>query len=1158
MGERVQGRRFSVELPDGWAVQRDWDGSAFVLYETAGFSGDLDDLDDLDQVMYRSIRGGADPEAVETYRTSLVPEYYDALMRQTKYTGGGLPCVDDWLVEGVNCSVRVYELFMGGDDSRDFYIEPEAYSHNDYLRMTVYREPALKLPRMRELAIALARTVELDEPLELDLPAAFERLKSEPASREELLTPVLTAMNFAGEARSALLTAEVRRVLNRHENLPEEQALGDDEVNALLNEAKARAINEANRLFVAYGEKTADMLEAQFRLGTDVATLLEAGMQAAALVRQGVVLEVPASDPEMARAINALIEKPEGMAEALDRLDNLYRLQFGEKPASAPGAAAAAPSSPEPAPSTGETAAPRIPIGDGEPVYLAPNGTLDHDAACWLFYKDVLFFKDNGFWANEPAEAWAPGLFEHRDEYMRLALDLLRHVEGDEGLRIPEDLTAFRGGVNGIALFNFQAMGGAIAIRRQTADSYAVNVDTRLARGIAGLPDAIARLIWDLREFNGIEAPFDVSFTGLLNFDADLDLPLMGDPVPGAVELPASLHVAEKPVLHLPSAEELAAASTPWACGFEEPNEMQADEQLFEGALMTLCRDFPLTVPIEGTHHAGRAERIEGVHVGDPLILRADWQNEWYSPCAIEVLNVAGESLGYLKAHGALAPITGYRELACLLPRVVARVKSVTPLSQRGKNAKYALLDVRMELEEGIDPNAKYAEFMADVVPEAKAYLFRPAAERGWESKAVPAPKPEPVERVVLDGEVAEAMRGLAWVCSEPASSVARACATPAQSLVRAVAAVARRKAENERRAKAEAERKRAEEERRAAREKAEEELQAAQELLAQKKAEYENVQRRLEGEKEVSRKRAAFVARLAKATRAQEELGEKAPALERDAKALAETESRLAGLESELGGLGVLAFARKREVKAAIEEAGSELRRLRGVVGTGKIEVARLRGEAEPRERLESGLAKLSEADVEGAAAALQQAYAEMNDAEQAVKAAKRKLEPPKRPASASSGSRAGAISSTWRDRRSTAVGANPVHMESFSSRTGSGSTFGYNVSVSAPTMTYRMDIDVSGVASAVSGAADFVRTHRGGLPISMYGRRISAPSLSDDQVAEAVNFLGRLKAEHVGLGLDGVIEQRESYMGLRNTYRVTCPCGSRELNLQQKVEGL
>lgn len=72
------------------------------------------------------------------------------------------------------------------------------------------------------------------------------------------------------------------------------------------------------------------------------------------------------------------------------------------------------------------------------------------------------------------------------------------------------------------------------------------------------------------------------------------------------------------------------------------------------------------------------------------------------------------------------------------------------------------------------------------------------------------------------------------------------------------------------------------------------------------------------------------------------------------------------------------------------------------------------------------------------------------------------------------------------------------------------------------------------------------------------MAGRRISASSLSDDQVVEAVNLLGRLKAEYLGLGLDGVIEQTESYMGLRNTYLVTCPCGSRELNLQQKVEGL
>lgn len=106
--------------------------------------------------------------------------------------------------------------------------------------------------------------------------------------------------------------------------------------------------------------------------------------------------------------------------------------------------------------------------------------------------------------------------------------------------------------------------------------------------------------------------------------------------------------------------------------------------------------ELPKIIPIEGTAYEGRNERIEKVEVGDRLILEADYDNEFYDPVAIEVLNDKKESLGYLveKTDCEL------EDLAKVLNKVEASVESVTPLSARRKNAKYALLDVKIVLKE--------------------------------------------------------------------------------------------------------------------------------------------------------------------------------------------------------------------------------------------------------------------------------------------------------------------------------------------------------------------------------------------------------------------------------------------------------------------------
>lgn len=104
---------------------------------------------------------------------------------------------------------------------------------------------------------------------------------------------------------------------------------------------------------------------------------------------------------------------------------------------------------------------------------------------------------------------------------------------------------------------------------------------------------------------------------------------------------------------------------------------------------------FPIIKPIEGTGYLGRNERIENIKVGDRLIVKADYNSPYYSPVAIEVFNEKHETLGYLCEEGSVS----LKEIAEIIHDLGARVASVTPLSQRTKRAKYALMDVELDLE---------------------------------------------------------------------------------------------------------------------------------------------------------------------------------------------------------------------------------------------------------------------------------------------------------------------------------------------------------------------------------------------------------------------------------------------------------------------------
>lgn len=328
-----------------------------------------------------------------------------------------------------------------------------------------------------------------------------------------------------------------------------------------------------------------------------------------------------------------------------------------------------------------------------------------------------------------------PG-FDDVNEVFQYFVTLLNEIEKDEGLIVPRAMIApgvqkaiREGDLTGLTLANLAACGKAFCVQKVERGAYRVIFDGRLIIGIPSFLDLVARLVWDLRQCtNSMRGkPFEISFLQARNIDADHYLGSVEAPVPGAQKYAMFMKVTEAPRIALPSASEAAEYQE------QVSIELSPEDDMALNFVYALVRDFPCTKPISGTHHLGRAGRIEHVKVGDSLILAADWNCEFFDPAGIEVFNEQGETLGYLE--GVIGPMRG--ALALILPHVTATVESVTPLSKRKKGSKYALMDVHMELDDdatfegilNVDPSS-------ELLAQARGLLIRPKSERTVMSRA--------------------------------------------------------------------------------------------------------------------------------------------------------------------------------------------------------------------------------------------------------------------------------------------------------------------------------------------------------------------------------------------------------------------------------------
>lgn len=224
-----------------------------------------------------------------------------------------------------------------------------------------------------------------------------------------------------------------------------------------------------------------------------------------------------------------------------------------------------------------------------EPNYMGANGRIDAKAVAWLFAKDHVFFDDGeitwdgrhhgiaGAQINGANMDEIPQFMDDPNMYFQAIGDVLLALEKDEELRVPREKIhpalhkAIReGDLTGLTLFNLQACGRAfffmgdeeqsaktsmleMAGLQQLLDHPSamenvemVMVDPRLARGIPGFYKLVARMVEDMRAYNGKGGTrFVLLFANARNFDADQYLDDFEGEVEGAVVEPVHVEMCD-------------------------------------------------------------------------------------------------------------------------------------------------------------------------------------------------------------------------------------------------------------------------------------------------------------------------------------------------------------------------------------------------------------------------------------------------------------------------------------------------------------------------------------------------------------------------------------------------------------------------------------
>lgn len=175
--------------------------------------------------------------------------------------------------------------------------------------------------------------------------------------------------------------------------------------------------------------------------------------------------------------------------------------------------------------------------------------------------------------------------FDDIQDVCNYVISFFNVLEQDDGLRVPRSDVARgvrkalpEGDLTGITLANLAACGASFQVKC-TDDGYLVIYDTRLGMGIPHFFDLVARMMWDLRScmrsLNGL--PFNVTFMGARNLDADPYFGDVSEPVAGRQENPGTICVQWRPGDPQPDETPSAESHEPVAVEEAEPDPDGAD-----------------------------------------------------------------------------------------------------------------------------------------------------------------------------------------------------------------------------------------------------------------------------------------------------------------------------------------------------------------------------------------------------------------------------------------------------------------------------------------------------------------------------------------------------------------------------------------------------
>lgn len=644
---------------------------------------------------------------------------------------------EHWVVQGKNCPVlvtRIYSQLFGLFTRNSYLIRPISNDMSFRVEITMDEMNDDIAEEMHEPINALVSSIETTKPLKSNLTKMLDKISTQKVTPQEFCETVNHLVKVVTLCKDTENTANQLEYLRNCD-----EPNGYDATRAVVMGME----DFLGRIFPMF-VRTFDAIEFQRSFGCTEDELTSYFEVAKAMLEPCVTI-CDAIDQQSAQFLSehGPIALPDGFWKMVDSIDmqlpgTRSEMEMRIKAANEQFQAAIE-----------------------EHINKAPNDNEESDGVDyptlmmtllsddWFFFMDVEITWDghhhaiagaqlNGAKADELLDfvnSCIPG-FDDVNEVFQYFVTLLNEIEKDEGLIVPRAMIApgvqkaiREGDLTGLTLANLAACGKAFCVQKAKAGSYRVIFDSRLIIGIPSFLDLVARLVWDLRQCtNSMRGkPFEISFLQARNIDADHYLGSVEAPVPGAQKYAMFMKVTEAPRIALPSASEAAEYQE------QVSIELSPEDDMALNFVYALVRDFPCTKPISGTHHLGRAGRIEHVKVGDSLILAADWNCEFFDPAGIEVFNEQGETLGYLE--GVIGPMRG--ALALILPHVTATVESVTPLSKRKKGSKYALMDVHMELDDdatvegilNVDPSS-------ELLAQARGLLIRPKSERTVMSRA--------------------------------------------------------------------------------------------------------------------------------------------------------------------------------------------------------------------------------------------------------------------------------------------------------------------------------------------------------------------------------------------------------------------------------------